>query len=175
MRTLIAAEAPLLLAFPKGLCLALLVFAPAQDLNSLAGPPARTHQFITYATTQQTVVAHTRTVVELTFYVDPGYHVNSHTPKSELLIPTRVELQPTPGIATAIPEYPAGKPYAFAFDPSEKLDVYADSFTVKLPLTVATAGPHTLHGTLKYQACDKAACYPPKSLPIDIPITATNP
>lgn len=157
------------------LLLVIVAMLAAQDFGSLQGPPTRTHQFIAYAPEQLIVATRRRTVVELTFHVDPGYHVNSHTPRSELLIPTRVDLQPTAGVKTEAPEYPAGKPYAFAFDPNEKLDVYADTFTVKLPLSVATAGTFTVHGTLNYQACDKAACYPPKALPIDVLITATAP
>jgi len=27
-------------------------------------------------------------------------------------------------------------------------------------------------GTLRYQACDQAACYPPKSLPVEVIFTA---
>jgi hypothetical protein len=48
---------------------------------------------------------------------------------------------------------------------------YTGAFTVKLPV-VAEAGIHTVDGTLRYQACDHAACYPPKSLPIQVIFTA---
>jgi hypothetical protein len=68
-------------------------------------------------------------------------------------------------------EYPPGKLFSFSFEPNEKLDVYAGDFTVKLPV-VAAAGEHTVAGTLKYQACDNAACYPPKSLPVQVMFTA---
>ena len=68
-------------------------------------------------------------------------------------------------------EYPAGTSYSFSFDPTEKLDVYAGDFTVKVPV-VAGAGMHTVDGTLRYQACDHAACYPPKSLPVQVIFTA---
>jgi hypothetical protein len=48
--------------------------------------------------------------------------------------------------------------------------VYAGDFTVKLPV-VAAAGDHTINGTLRYQACDNAACYPPKTLPLQVTIS----
>ncbi|MEO6804873.1 MAG: protein-disulfide reductase DsbD domain-containing protein [Edaphobacter sp.] len=51
------------------------------------------------------------------------------------------------------------------------MDVYSGSFTVKLPV-VAEPGTHTVAGTLRYQACDRAACYPPKNLPVQILFTA---
>jgi hypothetical protein len=97
--------------------------------------------------------------------------VNSHTPKSELLIPTRMELQPATGVKAEAVEYPSGTSYSFSFDPTEKLDVYTGTFTVKLPV-VAEVGTHTVDGTLRYQACDHAACYPPKSLPVQVILTA---
>ena len=62
-------------------------------------------------------------------------------------------------------------PYSFSFDPTNKLDVYTGDFTVKLP-GVAAVGQHTIQGTLTYQACDKAACYPPRNVPVQLIFTA---
>ena len=45
------------------------------------------------------------------------------------------------------------------------------TFMVKVPV-VAAAGSHTVDGALRYQACDHAACYPPKSLPVQVVFTA---
>jgi DsbC/DsbD-like thiol-disulfide interchange protein len=143
----------------------------AQEFGSLDNVPAKNRQYVVYAAEQQVVPAGKRAVLELRFRVLEGYHVNSHTPKSELLIPTRVELEAAAGVKAAAAEYPAGKTFSFSFDPSAKVDVYADAFTVKLPVT-ASAGPHEIHGALKYQACDQAACYPPRSLPISVIFTA---
>jgi len=127
--------------------------------------------YVVFAAEPQMVSAGKNAILELRFHVVSGYHVNSHTPKSELLIPTRLELSPADGVKAGALEYPAGKSYSFSFDPSEKLDVYADDFIVKLPV-MATPGDHELKGVLKYQACDNAACYPPKTLPVDILFTA---
>ena len=151
---------------------AMLMVGPmlAQEFGSLDAVPAKNRQYVVYAAEQQTVPAGKRAVLELKFRVQDGFHVNSHTPKSELLIPTRVELQPT-DVKVAAAEYPAGQEFSFSFDPTEKLDVYADAFTEKLPVT-ANAGPHEIRGALKYQACDHAACYPPKTLPISVIFTA---
>jgi len=127
--------------------------------------------YVVFAAEPQMVAAGKNAVLELRFHVVSGYHVNSHTPKSELLIPTRLELGDAAGVKAGALQYPAGKLFSFSFDPSEKLDVYADDFTVRLPV-VATPGEHELKGTLKYQACDNAACYPPKTLPVDVLFTA---
>ena len=133
--------------------------------------PERTKQHVAYVSEAQTVAAGKRAVVEVHFRVEDGFHVNSHTPKSELLIPTQIALQPASGVKVAAVEYPAGTAYSFSFDATEKLDVYSGAFTVKVPL-VAEAGEHAVEGTLRYQACDHAACYPPKSLPIQVIFTA---
>ncbi|RZU43375.1 protein-disulfide reductase DsbD domain-containing protein [Edaphobacter modestus] len=155
---------------------ALLVFglasgcALAQQVN-LSAPPAKTKQYVSYAAEEQNLSAGKKSVVELRFHVTDGFHVNSHTPKSELLIPTKLTLDPAQGVKAAAAEYPAGTAYSFSFEPNEKLDVYTGAFTVKVPV-VAEAGPHTVNGVLHYQACDNAACYPPKSLPVQVVVTA---
>lgn len=127
--------------------------------------------YVTYAAEAQTVAAARRGVLELRFHVADGFHVNSHTPKSEMLIATVLTLEAADGVKAGVLEYPAGKPYAFSFDPTDKLDVYAGDFTVKAPV-VATAGEHTVAGSLKYQACDNASCYPPMTVPVKVLFTA---
>jgi hypothetical protein len=132
---------------------------------------AKPKAYIVYAAETQTVLAGKPSVVELHFRVLDGYHVNSHTPRSEFQIPTNLKLDPAAGVKAGAIEYPAGTSYSFSFDPNEKLDVYSGPFIVKLPV-VAVAGEHRLSGTLRYQACDHAACYPPKTLPVDVLFTA---
>ena len=143
----------------------------AAQLPQLDAPVRVPKHRVTYVAEPQSVAAGKKAVLELKFKVDDGFHVNSHTPKSELQIPTAVSLGLSDGVKTAAAEYPAGKEYSFSFDPSEKLDVYSDFFVVKVPV-VATAGSHELKGELKYQACDKAACYPPRTLPVDVVFSA---
>jgi len=145
--------------------------ANAQQPGNFDAPAPKPKAFVQYAAEPQNVAAGKRTVLELRFRVVDGFHVNSHTPKSELLIPTQITLQPVTGVKAEPVEYPAGTSYSFSFDPTEKLDVYTGAFTVKLPV-VADAGTHTVDGTLRYQACDHAACYPPKSLPVQVVFTA---
>jgi DsbC/DsbD-like thiol-disulfide interchange protein len=137
------------------------------DLNATAKSKA----FVLYAAEPQSVPAGKHATLELRFHIVQNYHVNSHTPKSQLLIPTTLTLQPADGVKAAAIEYPAGKPYSFSFDPKDVLDIYAGDFTLKLPV-VATPGDHTLEGALKYQACDNASCFPPRTLPVKVVFTA---
>lgn len=147
------------------------VVLSAQQVGNLEAPVPKAKSYVVYAAEPQVVTAGKRSVLELNFRVVDGFHVNSHTPKSELLIPTKITLQPAAGVKPEAVEYPVGQSYSFSFDPSEKLDVYSGAFTVKLPV-VAEAGTHTVEGVLRYQACDHAACYPPKSLPVHVIFTA---
>jgi DsbC/DsbD-like thiol-disulfide interchange protein len=151
----------------------LLLAAPtlAQQVGSLDAPAVKPKSYVLYASEEQSVAAGKRSVLELHFRVVDGFHVNSHTPKSELLIPTQIALQQAAGVKAETVEYPAGTSYSFSFDPTEKLDVYSGAFTLKVPV-VAAAGAHTIEGSLRYQACDHAACYPPKSLPVQVIFTA---
>ena len=160
-----------LLALLLTAALAAAQVANSQQVGNLDAPAPKPKSFVVYAAEQQNVTAGKRSVLELHFRVVDGFHVNSHTPKSELLIPTQITLQPVSGVKAEAVQYPAGTSYSFSFDPTEKLDVYTGAFTVKLPV-VADAGTHTVDGTLRYQACDHAACYPPKSLPVQVIFTA---
>jgi len=141
----------------------------AQQGSPNVSPKAK--QYITYVAEDQQVKAGKQSMIALSFKVADGYHVNSHTPKSELLIPTNLTLKPATGVTSVAAVYPAGTSYSFSFEPNEKLDVYTGTFTVKVPVT-AEAGTHSVEGVLHYQACDNAACYPPKNLPVALTVTA---
>jgi hypothetical protein len=133
--------------------------------------PDKPKAYVFYAAESQSIVAGKHALLELRFHMLPGYHVNSHTPKSELLIATALTLQPATGVQAGSLSYPAGQPYSFSFDPTDKLDVYAGDFTIKLPV-VAAAGQHVVDGSLRYQACNNASCYPPRTLPVKVVFTA---
>src|ERR1700704_2774225 len=107
--------------------------------------------------------------VPLSFRVARGYHINSNQPKSEFLIPTALKISATTDIVIGGTTYPDGHDMSFAFAPDEKLNVYTGDFEVDVsvrPLRSVQPGKYIVRGTLKYQACDKAACYPPQQLPV---------
>jgi thiol:disulfide interchange protein len=114
-----------------------------------------------------------QTTVELNFRVPPGYHVNSNTPKSEFLIPTALKMELPTDIILGKIQYPAGEDRSFPFSPDEKLSVYSGDFAIELgvhPLKSVMPGKYVMHGVLRYQACDNAACYPPKTLPVSFEV-----
>jgi cytochrome c biogenesis DsbD-like protein len=113
------------------------------------------------------------TMVNLNFRVPPGYHINSNTPKSEFLIPTALKMDLPTDIVLGKIEYPAGEDRSFPFSPDEKLNVYSGDFTIAVavhPLHSVVPGKYEMRGNLRYQACDNAACYPPKNLPVNFEV-----
>lgn len=114
-----------------------------------------------------------QTQVTLNFRVASGFHINSNTPHSEFLIPTSLKVDPPTDIVLGKTTYPPGKDLSFPFSPDEKLSVYSGDFTIDVtvhPLHAVVPGRYGLHGTLRYQACDNAQCFPPKTLPVNFDI-----
>src|ERR1700676_1642721 len=114
-----------------------------------------------------------QTMVDLNFRVASGFHINSNTPKSEFLIPTNLRMDLPTDIILGKIQYPAGKDLAFPFSPDEKLNVYSGDFTIAVavhPLHAVVPGKYVMHGVLRYQACDNAQCFPPKTLPVSFDV-----
>jgi hypothetical protein len=110
---------------------------------------------------------------ELRFHITPGFHINSNAPSEEYLIPTALRMDAPTDIVVGRIIYPAGQNITLPFAPDLKLNVYSGEFTVLVtvrPLSSVLPGKYALRGRLKYQACDKAACYPPKELPVDFEV-----
>jgi hypothetical protein len=111
--------------------------------------------------------------VELQFRVSSGFHINSNTPKQDYLIPTDLKLDAPTDIIVGRVTYPPGVDMSLPFAPDDKLNVYTGPFNLDVtvrPLVSVPAGKYSFRGTLKYQACDNAACYPPKKLPVDFEV-----
>jgi Disulphide bond corrector protein DsbC len=111
--------------------------------------------------------------VEVRFRVNPGYHVNSHTPGLDLLIPTTLEFKPTDKIKAGKIAYPAGEQLALEFSPKDKLSVYSGDLAIQVPVMAAkdaAPGQYALKGELQYQACNDNSCFPPKNLPVEIKV-----
>ena len=107
-------------------------------------------------------------VVELRFRVDEGYHINSHSPMDDLLTPTTLKF--APGVVKVVhTEYPQGEIIKLTGS-GEGLDVYQGEFRVHLRV-VAPRGFSTMTGTVRYQACDNQACFPPKTLAVRLTVT----
>ena len=95
--------------------------------------------------------------------IDDGWHIQSHTPSYEYLIPTELALELPEGWPEAAIRYPAHVMWQsqFAEDPLAAYEheavIHAD---VELPAGLAT-GAVQVPIELLYQACDELVCLPP--------------
>jgi hypothetical protein len=120
-----------------------------------------------------TVTQGKSSTVPLAFNVAGGYHINSNKPKSDYLIPTALKVEATTDIVIGKTTYPDGQDMSFAFAPDEKLNVYTGDFKIEVlvrPLRSVQPGKYVVRGSLRYQACDNKACYPPKNLPVSFDV-----
>jgi DsbC/DsbD-like thiol-disulfide interchange protein len=100
-----------------------------------------------------------------------GYHVNSHSPNDEYLIPLRLrwdEGGPVKVLETTFPK-PELRDYGFSDKP---VSVFTGDFVIVMRLQAAADAPTgsgTLAGKLRYQACDANSCLPPRTIDVRLP------
>ena len=118
---------------------------------------------------QVAVPAGKASAVTLHFRIAQGFHINSHTPHADYLIPTVLTVPAASGVKLEATSYPAGTDITLPLDPKTKLNVYTGEFTIEARI-VAQKGNHLVQASLRYQACNKDACMPPKTVtaPIDV-------
>src|ERR1039458_2522720 len=117
------------------------------------------------------------TSVEMDFRIGPEFHINSHHPKADYLIPTVLKLIAPEQLTVADVKYPAGADMAFAFAPNDNLSFYSGDFTINAvlkPPANAPAGRYPVKGELRFQACDHSACYTPRSIPVQFQVTVVK-
>ncbi len=110
--------------------------------------------------------------------LDRQFHVNSHVPSQEYLIPTRLESEPAQGVEFGEWTYPEGEMKRFPFS-DEPLKVYEGEFVIRGSLRAAPdAAEGTRHLTLrlKYQSCTREKCLPPRTeaIPLEVRIVKTG-
>ncbi len=113
----------------------------------------------------------------LDFRIGTDFHINSNKPRADYLIPTVLKLNPPVPVTIADVKYPAGEDMTFAFSPNEKLSVYSGDFSINTVLKAAAnaaAGTYPVKGELRFQACDRSACYPPRSIPVQFQVTVVK-
>lgn len=115
--------------------------------------------------------------VLLQFRVVDTFHINSHKPLDELLLPTELKLSPPTEIMISNVIYPKGHMLQLPFSPDSKLSVYTGDFDINATVRAAQnmpAGTFRVHGELKFQACNDRQCFPPKTLPVMFDVKVTK-
>jgi len=104
--------------------------------------------------------------------VKDGYHVNSNKPSEEYLIPLSLTWTSTGALEGGTVTYPKPAMQVFEFSEGKPISVYVGNIELVANFKVgasAPAGPGIATGKLKYQACSNKACYPPKSIDVNVP------
>lgn len=144
----------------------------------LCAIPVLAQDAVTVAPVDATAVVSGKTShVKIDCRVNPGFHINSNKPNSELLIPTEFKFSLPTELMIAGVDYPAGQQLTFPFMPNEPLSVYSGDFEVMANVRAsqhAAAGTYRVHATLKYQACNDRQCFPPKTVPVDFDVKVTR-
>ncbi len=105
--------------------------------------------------------------------IDPGWHVNSHKPTFEYLIPTVLDLELPAGWAQETVQYPPAEMQSFSFA-EQPLAVYDGDVVILANVSVpanAAQGTHALRASLRFQACNDSQCLPPVTAEAEIQLT----
>ncbi|NOX16949.1 MAG: thioredoxin fold domain-containing protein [Chlorobi bacterium] len=98
--------------------------------------------------------------------IDEGWHINSHTPKDEFLIPTVLELGKNESFTLTNVVYPKHKEVNFSFS-DKPVAVYEREFKIGGLVKIADDAPlgeDSIVVILNYQACNDASCMAPNDV-----------
>jgi len=110
--------------------------------------------------------------VSIRLDIQPGWHVNSHTPNLEYLIPTKVEFPEPSGARIDQVIYPEAHLVTLKFADT-KLSVYEGKNTIRATLRPArdgAPGKQAVRARLTYQSCSDTTCLAPETVEFVVPI-----
>ena len=90
-------------------------------------------------------------------------------PSDEYLIPLKLTWTAMGALEGGQVTYPQAQKYKVG---DEMLNVFTGSFDLMVNFKVsatAPAGPGAAAGKLRYQACNNRACFPPKTIDVNVP------
>lgn len=128
---------------------------------------------VTSAVSQDRARPGDRLEVAVILDIAEGYHINSHQPTEDFLIPTNVTIEAPGTFQVGKAVYPRPELRSYPFAPNKKLSVYEKRAVIKLPLAVkltTTPGDYALKAKVRYQPCSEKVCYPPKTRELEIPL-----
>lgn len=145
---------------PRALVVAALLVAPTAATAQLGGSPKAS---ISLAADYTSYAPGDRVRMDVLLAIEPKWHVNSHEPTYDYLIPTVAEVRLPEGWPAAKIDYPPGELEAFAFVDTP-ISVYSYQVTIaselEIPATWTEPGAR-VEVSLRYQACNDRTCLPP--------------
>ena len=128
------------------------------------------HLKITTSSSASTLAAGGR--VQLFVSVEPKPRMHVYAPEQNDYIPISLTLAAHTAIRAERVQFPKGE--KFFFEPLKETQiVYSKPFRITQPVTLSSsaAGPVTIKGTVRYQACDDAICYLPQEVGVSWTVT----
>lgn len=110
--------------------------------------------------------------VEVDLHLPEPWHANANPASAPELVATELTFDANPAAIIGAVRYPKGKETKVSWNDTP-VALYAG--TVTFTASAKLTAPTTIHGTLRYQACDDHLCYAPKNVPFEIALGATAP
>src|SRR5262245_40738310 len=105
--------------------------------------------------------------------IEHGWHVNSHQPTFDYLIPTVLDLELPAGWPEETLQYPKAEMQTFAFA-DQPLAVYEGDVVILAEVRVPEGTPQgsfPVRASLRYQACNESQCLPPVTTKAEAKLT----
>ncbi len=105
--------------------------------------------------------------------INKPYHVNANPASEDYLIPTELRFPEATGFKVEKVVYPKPIEKAFGFSEGKPLKIYEGQVVIQFELTLAedvSLGELPIKASVRYQACDDNACYPPRTVPAEFKI-----
>jgi DsbC/DsbD-like thiol-disulfide interchange protein len=143
-------------------------------LQAVLNPQETPHLQLKTSASRAAAAPGAKVTLQLDVTPKPKMHV--YAPGQDGYIPIQLTLTGDPAFTAAKAKYPAGEKYVMPALNETQL-VYAAPFRVTQEITVTRAAAGTVHvkGSVRYQACDEAICYLPKTVPVEWTIAVATP
>jgi thiol:disulfide interchange protein DsbD len=108
--------------------------------------------------------------------IQESFHINSHTPREEFLIPTVLEFSSHANVSFDNVHYPEHELREFGFS-EEKVAVYEGETVFWTEFSISdqfASDSLTINATLSYQGCDDNSCYAPQSVDLTMVLPVTE-
>ena len=108
--------------------------------------------------------------------IKESFHINSHTPREEFLIPTVLEFATIANVSFDTVHYPEHELREFGFS-EEKVAVYEGETIFWTEFSISeefSSDSLMIHATLSYQGCDDNSCYAPQSVDLTMVLPVTD-
>ncbi|HKH46467.1 MAG TPA: thioredoxin family protein [Thermoanaerobaculia bacterium] len=105
--------------------------------------------------------------------IEHGWHINSHTPTFDYLIPTVLDIKVPAGWPDETVQYPKAEMQTFAFA-DQPLAVYDGDVVILSEVKIPQGTPQgtfPLSASLRYQACNDSQCLPPVTTTAEVQLT----